>query len=420
MSPVFDNSFDFIVLDECQHFVEAISAYTDLSFKWIMQHTAQKIFMSATAKTLFRYLIEEKHVSLDNYYYIQKSYDYVDEIYFFNKKADIEYIVDDLFNNTEDKFIVFANSLDECKKLYYKYQEDAVFYCSPYTEDKEAKQILRNQPYKIEGETFVTRLLVATSALDVGITLKDYSIKHVIASIFNHNQLAQCLGRKRKIIKTDRQYIEGLHDSCTFYIRNFNRREMNLMDKSYELKEMELFQFDYAQWTLKYGSDRIHRYKYIWHDFDLKEWSLNELGYMLTKQHQLDLYEMREKVIAIDREGNEIKGTGYKRFVIDKLKLPEWKVKDYEEVKKEEQELSLEQYLDSIVGKRLFKEQQVELKENFKKNGLNARTLGINTLNGNLKDRKMSFEIIPKQSSKRDGGQVKTFRYWEVISDVKR
>lgn len=61
-------------------------------------------------------------------------------------------------------------------------------------------------------------------------------------------------------------------------------------------------------------------------------------------------------------------------------------------------------YLDSIVGEKLFKDQQEELKEVFKRNGLNARTLGINTLNGNLKDRKLDFVIIPKKSGNK--------RYW--------
>jgi len=418
LSPVFANKYDYIVLDECQHFTEGISKYTDLSFKWIMQHSAQKVFMSATAKTLFRHLIEEKHVSLDNYYYIPKSYDYVYDIYFFNKKTDIEYIVDDLMQNTNDKIIVFINSLDACKKLYFKYKDDAVFYCSKFSKDKEAIDILNSQSCKIENETFTTRLLISTSALDVGITLKDYSIKYIVASIFNHNQLAQCLGRKRKITKSDKQYIEGLNDTCTYYIRKFNRREMNLIDKSKDLKEMDLFQYDHNQYVIKYGSNREHINKYIFYDFDKKKWELNELGYMTAKQLQMDLFEMKEKVIGIDRNKNEIKGIGYKRFVVDKLKLPVEKVKEYEVIKQETQEQTLEQYLESVVGERLLKEQQAKLKEVFKKNGLNARTLGINTLNGNLKDRKLPYNILSKRSDKWLDGKTVTVRYWEIVNNI--
>ncbi|MGE7689649.1 helicase-related protein [Lysinibacillus sp. NPDC097214] len=418
LSPIFANKYDYIVLDECQHFTEGISKYTDLSFKWIMQNSAQKIFMSATAKTLFKYLIDEREVSLENYYYIPKSYEYVDDIYFFNKKADIEYLVDDLMQNTNDKIIVFINSLDACKKLYCKYKDDAVFYCSKFSKDKEALDILNSQSCKIENETFTTRLLISTSALDVGITLKDYSIKHIVASIFNHNQLAQCLGRKRKITKSDKQYIEGLNDTCTYYIRKFNRREMNLIDKSKDLKEMDLFQYDYNQYAIKYGSNREHINKYIFYDFDKNKWEFNELGYMTIKQLQMDLYEMKEKVIGIDRNKNEIKGIGYKRFVVDKLKLPVEKVKEYEVIKQEMQEQTLEQYLESIVGERLLKEQQAELKEVFKKNGLNARTLGINTLNGNLKDRKFPYIILSKRTDKWIDGNSKTITYWEVSNNI--
>lgn len=414
---IFREKYDYICLDECQHFIEGISDYTDLSFQWIMQHSAQKIFMSATAKSLYRYLIEEDIVSLDNYYYVPKSYDYVEDIYFFKCKSDIEYIVDDLMTNTKDKIIVFVNSIDECLKLYYKYEGQATFYCSPSIKNVEAKSLLNKQPYKIKGESFETRLLIATSALDVGITLKSYEIKHVVASIFNHNQLAQCLGRKREITPHDKDlYIEGKSDTCTFYIRSFNKREMNLLDKSQELKELELFQFDNKQYIFKYGNDRKHINYNIYYNHDTHKWLLNELGYMNIKQHQNDLYEMREKVTKIGNK--EYAGVGYKNYIIDKLKLPKEKVKEYEVIKQEQQELTLEQYLDSVVGKQLFKEEQNELKQVFASNGLSARTLGINTLNGNLKDRKFPYVILPKQTSKRTDGKVKAIRYWEVVNNI--
>ncbi|GAB4073687.1 hypothetical protein GCM10028778_11900 [Barrientosiimonas marina] len=45
---------------------------------------------------------------------------------------------------------------------------------------------------------------------------------------------------------------------------------------------------------------------------------------------------------------------------------------------------------------------------------MNARSLGINTLNGYLKDNDMSYVISSKRSSKRENGKTKSFTYWIV------
>lgn len=54
---------------------------------------------------------------------------------------------------------------------------------------------------------------------------------------------------------------------------------------------------------------------------------------------------------------------------------------------------SLEEFLDSLVGKKLFKNEQKILKQVFGKLGLNAKELGINTLNAYLKDIKKFYVI---------------------------
>ena len=58
---------------------------------------------------------------------------------------------------------------------------------------------------------------------------------------------------------------------------------------------------------------------------------------------------------------------------------------------------TLSDYLSSIVGKKLFKEDQNELKNKFKEVGLKDRTMGINTLNGKLMDMALDYKIISKR-----------------------
>lgn len=77
----------------------------------------------------------------------------------------------------------------------------------------------------------------------------------------------------------------------------------------------------------------------------------------------------------------------------------------------------LEKCLDEIIGVKLYKEERKELKKVFKRYGLNTRTLGINTLNGYLKDSNLPFIIDnPKPKSYRDeNGKVKKEKtYWMV------
>lgn len=58
------------------------------------------------------------------------------------------------------------------------------------------------------------------------------------------------------------------------------------------------------------------------------------------------------------------------------------------------------------IDKKLLKEEQQEVKEQFIKAGLKDRTMGINTLNGKLKDENIRFEIVAKKSNGK--------RYWII------
>ncbi|MBI6875604.1 hypothetical protein [Clostridium aciditolerans] len=57
---------------------------------------------------------------------------------------------------------------------------------------------------------------------------------------------------------------------------------------------------------------------------------------------------------------------------------------------------NLEEFLESLIGKKLFKHEQKILKKVFEENGLKARMLGINTINAYLKDIK-KFYIIEER-----------------------
>jgi hypothetical protein len=117
----------------------------------------------------------------------------------------------------------------------------------------------------------------------------------------------------------------------------------------------------------------------------------------------------------------EFEKQGYCKYMSNKFGFHDGKGNyKYTILEEEEKGDDLKAYLDSIVGQSLYKKDQEELKEAFKENGLIARTLGINTLNGNLKDRKMPFTIeIGERKSFRDKeGKIKKDKSHWIIGKI--
>ena len=91
---------------------------------------------------------------------------------------------------------------------------------------------------------------------------------------------------------------------------------------------------------------------------------------------------------------------GYMSYISDLLG------KGYAIVEEVESKMNLEEYLDSVVGKKLFKEEQKELIEtiNVRVNGRMQRS--YRKLNEGLEMIKLSYVILPKKSG--------NTRYWIV------
>ncbi|QJI52298.1 DEAD-box helicase [Psychrobacillus phage Perkons] len=369
-----NDTYDYIICDEFHYVVEdsTFNELTQNSYDYILNNAASKIFISATCNSIFNMFEKQNIVPSNQHYFIPKHYDYVNEFIFYRGKYELEEIISDLLINTDDKILLFINDLERGVKLYHEFIDDAIFYCSKHAKNTEAVKISNETNHMINGNTFDTRLLITTSALDNGVNLIDRDIKHVICTMTYVNQIEQCLGRKR-IIDED--------DTCTFYFYERNRGQFN--------------HYDY----------------YIRTNTD-SEFSMKDIKGLMDN---LQLDHMKGKKFD---NGKYMIGIGFKEYIIDMLKFNRDNVIDYDVIKEERNSMELEVYLDSLVGKRLYKDEQIELKRMFEINGLNARTLGINTINGYIKDIKLNYMIVPKQSSERIDGKVKSFRFWEVINNL--
>lgn len=336
--------YNFIACDEFHYVLTdaMFNKYTDLTYDWIIsQETTSKIFMSGTAENIFNKLKKDKVVKEENEYIIPYSYAYVKECKIYKEKADVFNIINNILNTTNDKIIYFANSTDFALEVYRQFKDEAYFRCSTSSKNEIAKEL--NDVECIETInrgliTFNKRLLITTKALDNGINIKDKKIKHIICDVFDLESAQQCLGRKR-IIDDD--------DTCTFYIRNYDKKAIGNfkggLNKNYN--PVELFVEHREEFEEKYGQDRDFHTPYIYNVGDKRQY--NKLAYW--------------KMICDSSDIEAMELITYKELFLGRLGDTMTNVIDLEELEKYKLKGELELYLDEIKNTKLNKEKQEEL-----------------------------------------------------------
>lgn len=219
--------YKYIVFDEIQYFLEdsTFNPDTHLSFDFMWQQTEQcKILMSATGNFTKKFggmlqdatgnpAINFKYSN--NHYYIPKDISYIDFVFFKDDKKNgrdypVRLIKDILSETKEDKIIYFVDRTDRMKTLLEipEIKENAHFVLSKNNGNKSLQEINEIETYlnKINDDTitFDKQVLITTSALCNGISLKDRNIKHIICDISNIYTAIQCIGRKRPLDEEDK------------------------------------------------------------------------------------------------------------------------------------------------------------------------------------------------------------------------
>lgn len=271
--------YEYVVCDEWHYVLsDAIfNLYTDLTYEWITaQKNATKIFMSGTANDIFNKLKEDGIVKSDFEYVIPYDYSYAKAV-FFKERSRVYDIINDILTKTDEKIIYFCNSLKFGIEVYNQFREDAVFRCGESNSNSDVQQINDInciKAYDTDLITFNKRILITTKALDNGINIIDRKVKHIISDVFDLESAQQCLGRKRIIDGTD---------TCTFYIRNYNKGAIGNFKGDFirKLKPIELLIDDENEFENKYGRDRNWKSKFIY--IEDKEWRYNKLAYYKLK-----------------------------------------------------------------------------------------------------------------------------------------
>ena len=371
---------EYVVADECHYFTEdaLFNEYTDIAYSYIKRLKGRVvIYMSATCKVFFRWMRKSNHVTDEHYFYIPKSYEYVDELYFYEKKYLIPKVDDILEKEEDSKIIIFCNSIQQMIKLHEKYGDKACYFAS-----KNAKKVsdIRTenciQSHEDGTVTFDKRILVATKVLDNGIDIKDKKVKHIFSEILDVDSAIQALGRKRKMSDDD---------TCTFYLKDYTGQALQgrINRYDYQIDPVNKFRKDYRGFLETYAKDRKRlRNNKIFHTEFAEKVENSKFTYnrMRLKKYYMDygiLTEMREttyNVVMLELLGSELAAKAKKLDI-------------YVEEKDEFMD-----YIKSIEGKWLYTDDKEIVKKNFEKIGLKLRYKGVNTFNGALEDNYPNYE----------------------------
>lgn len=383
------NQYDYIICDEFHHFFDdSWTKFTDISLNAILnQNDKVIIFMSATGDHMKKYLGKHKGVKTIDYS-IPLDFSFIKSLEFYRDKETLfEYL--DMAISTNKKAIFFINDTSLAFSLHSRYKDQTLFNCSKsnkyysFVNEDKINEMLRN-------ERFEETVLITTTVFEAGVNIHDDELGIILCdNIRDTGTLIQCIGRKRVkenekislILKAfSNQSLGGEESKITRKIEEANLfRELGAAvytDKYYRMDNKNASGIIYNE---SIGSDSV------------VELRLNELMFFKLVTQLQELIIMKE----YNSKNN------YCEYMKDTLGVKDAIV--YEDFTTKE---TLESYLESTTGKRLYKEEQNELvnKIDLRVDGKQQRS--YKKLNGALEMIKLNYVILPKRNSKE--------RYWEI------
>lgn len=385
------SEYEYIVCDEAHYFISdaAFNKNTDISLNMILENTTTtKIFMSATSNKIKKYINQFKHITTIDYN-LPITFDFINNLRFFKDYYTIDKLIEKCILQNE-KAIIFINNTEKALELYKRYKKYSLFNCSKsnvmykYVDDIKINHMLENEKFK-------ENILITTSCFDTGANIKDVSVKYIVCDVTDVDSLKQCIGRKR---------IQNDTDRIDIYINIKNNFELggiksNLNKKvgmAKYLKNHTLEEF-LKQYPKQNDTSNIIYDVYSGNNTCKK--MINELGYFKCTS---DIEEINYML----QLGNTY-NYGYCEYVATELgfnnnyTIPTSSFKNTK---------ILENYLDGVVGVKLFKEQQNELIQmiNCRVNGRQQRS--YNKLNKALEILNLQYKILSKKSN--------NMRYWII------
>lgn len=401
-------NYQYIVADEFHYFTgdAAFNKNTDISLNMILKQTdITRIFMSATGSSVKKYINGVKGIQTIDYE-LPANYNFIESLSFF-VKDDILYSLAKNLIKQDTKAIFFIQSAEKAYNLYKKYKKNCLFNCGKHNTEY-YKYVDKQKINKMLTDSkFEELILITTSCLDAGVNIIDTDVKNIIVDIEDIGSLIQCIGRKR---------IQNNNDKIKLYIKSINNcqlggKETQLQNK---LKMAEFFKThtvkEYIEKFYKEYDKTNMVYDDIVDEDDKGTKKLNELMYFKCKNDIKDI----QRIIKYG-------SYGYCKYL---AKLFGFYNSDinyylYSIIEDETNKYNLEEYLEKIMDKKLFKKEQNELIEKIGLKDARGRIQkSIRQFNIYFEENKINFLLINARSSQRENGKVKYIRYWKVIKTI--
>lgn len=389
------SKYQYIVCDEFHYFMgdAPFNISTDISLDIILkQSNVIKIFMSATGQHMARFINGVKKTKTINYE-IPIKYNFIKDLYFYNNDDTLFTFIENAIKENH-KCIFFIQSAKKAYNLYKKYKQHALFNCSKdnkthyqYVDQDKIDNMLIN-------EKFEELILITTTCLDAGVNIIDDAVKHIVVDVEDIGSLIQCIGRKR---------ITNKNDKIILYIKTINNKQLGGKETQLN-KKLEMAEYFKSHTVKEYIEKYYKQYdksSMVYDDTTEDEnrgiKRLNELMYYKCK---LDIHEIN----MMKKLGN----FGYCKYLARKFNFYN-EATDYYEykvVEEQKHEETLNDYLDSIVGKKLYKDDQNELINKIDLRVNRRQQRSYSKLNDGLKMIDLPYIIIPKRNN--------SDRYWVV------
>ena len=374
------SKYEYIVADEFHYFMSdaSFNISTDISLNYILNQSCIKIFMSATGDYCKRYINNILHINTIDYE-LPIKYNFIKSLTFYNLDTTLDDFLDNYINENE-KAIFFIQSAKKAYELYLRHKDKCIFNCSKSNKDYYKYVEVDTINNMLVNEKFNSLALITTTCLDAGVNIIDDKVKHIIVDNKDLGSLIQCLGRKR--LKNNEQiYV---------YIKSINNKSLGATKGhiSNRIKKAEyLRKHTIKEYLKEFPRAKANDLNNIIYDI-----SVDEDDNKCTKKiNELMYFKSIEDICIIDAMLFYGK-YGYNKYIANKLNIEKYRL-----IEEDCKMNKLELYLNSIVDKRLYKEDQQELINmiNVKVNGKQQKSYA--KLNQGLQMLELPYIIISKR-----------------------
>jgi superfamily II DNA or RNA helicase len=400
------SGYHYIVCDEFHYFMSdaSFNITTDISLNAILsQQDSIKIMMSATGDYMKRCITNYKKMKAINYE-LPITYEFIEELTFFNKDSTLEEFIKEAIERNQ-KAIFFIESAEKAYRLYEKYKEHCLFNCSKSNKNNYYKYVNEEKIKKmLKNERFDELILITTTCMDSGVNIIDEELKHIVCDVKDVNTLIQCIGRKRIKRKKEKIYV---------YVKTINNQQLGGIETQLNNK-LKMARY-LKNHTVKEYIQKYNRqldYSQIVYDdvVEESEKSTKKINELMYFKCIIDL----SIVQAMKSYGD----FGYCKYIAHLFGFyNEQNGYTYRLIEEEHAKESLEEYLDSIVGKAMLQtKDRKELIEkiNVKQNGKLLKSL--NSLNSALSEQNFNYYIKQFETSRIINGKKKKYKNaWKVL-----